>query len=176
MKLLKYSYEKIKGKPAPYYYDYSLKKIIAKPIRKWIAQDIAPNCVSNNVRILLYKLCGFKIGKNVFIGMKCYLDDMCYDQVTIGNNVIISYGVYLACHGKNQGHNPITVEDGAYVGMRASLISKNRSEDEMSKGITIGKNAVVGACTLVNCDVPEGTTAVGVPCRIVKSNGKGEQL
>lgn len=125
MKLFKYAYEKINKKPAPYYYNYSLFKVIGKPIRKWVAQCLAPNCVFNSIRILLYRLCGFKIGKHVFIGMKCYLDDMCYDLITIGNNVTISYGVYFACHGKNQGHCPITIEDGAYIGMRASLISKN---------------------------------------------------
>ena len=34
-------------------------------------------------------------------------------------------------------------------------------------GITIGDNAIVGACTLVKKDIPDGATALGVPCRIV---------
>lgn len=167
MKLLKFAYEKIKGKPAPYYYNYSILTIIGKPIRKWVTNVIAPNCVFNNLRILLYRLCGFKIGKHVFIGMHCYLDDMCYDLMTIGNNVIISYGVYFACHGRNQGHYPIVIEDGAYIGMRASIISKN-AQNPAGGGITIAQNAVVGACALVNKDVPEGATAVGIPCRIIE--------
>ena len=125
MKLLKWAYEKKTGKSAPYYFNYSPLTIIGKPIRKWVAQCLAPNCVFNNIRILLYRLCGFKIGKHVFIGMKCYLDDMCYDLMTIGNNVTISYGVYFACHGKHQGHLPITIKDGAYIGMRANIIAKN---------------------------------------------------
>ncbi len=169
MRILKFAYEKIKGKPAPYYYNYSILTIIGKPIRKWVAQCLAPNCVFNNVRILLYRLCGFKIGKHVFIGMKCYLDDMCYDLITIGNNVTISYGVYFACHGKHQDHYPIKIEDGAYIGMRANIISKNAVGGGTDHGVIIGKNAVVGACALVNRDVPEGTTAVGIPCRIIES-------
>ena len=128
MKLLKFAYEKIKGTPAPYYYNYSILTVIGKPIRKWVCQVVAPNCVFNNIRIFLYRLCGIKIGKHVFIGMQCYLDDMCYDLLTIGNNVTISYGVYFACHGKNQGHYPIRIEDGAYVGMRANIISKNNQK------------------------------------------------
>ena len=168
MKLLRWAYEKKTGKPEPYYFDYSLLTITGKPIRKWVAQCLAPNCVFNNIRILLYRLCGFKIGKHVFIGMKCYLEDMCYDLLTIGNNMTISYGVYFTCHGKNQGHYPITVEDGAYVGMRANIISKNSSGGSTAHGVTIWKNAIVGACTLVNRDVPEGTTAVGIPCRIIE--------
>ena len=97
-----------------------------KPIRKFVAQVIAPNCPFNNLRVSIYRLCGFKIGKNTFIGMKCYLDDMCYDLVEIGNNVVISYGVYFACHGKNQRHFPIIIEDNAYIGMRATIITKRK--------------------------------------------------
>ena len=167
MKLLKLLYEKITKKPAPYYYNYSILTIILKPIRKWLTNTLAANCPFNCVRILIYRLCGFKIGKKTFIGMKCYLDDMCYDLMTIGNNCTISYGVFFACHGRNQGHVPITVEDGAYIGMRASIISKNVDKDR--KGVTIGKNAVIGACSLVNRDVPAGATAVGIPCRIIEN-------
>ena len=101
--------------------------------------------------------------------MHSYLDDMCYDLMTIGNNVTISYGVYFACHGKNQEHYPIKIEDGAYIGMRANIISKNKSSKE---GIIIGKNAIVGACSLVNCNVPDESTAVGIPCRIIDKNEK----
>ncbi len=165
MKLLKYVYEKRNGKPAPYYYDYSILTIISKPIRKWVVNVIAPNCVFNGIRILLYRMCGFQIGKHVFIGMHCYLDDMCYDLLRIGDNVIISYGVYFACHGKNQEHYPITIEDGVYIGMRAAIISKNVNNP--TGGVTISKNAVIGACALVNRDVPQDATAIGIPCRII---------
>lgn len=102
-----------------------------KPLRKFVAQVIAPNCPFSNLRVSLYRLCGFKIGKNVFIGMKCYLDDMCFDLLTIGDNVIISYGVYFACHGKNQKHLPIIVDDGAYIGMRSIIIAKNKAKNDI---------------------------------------------
>ena len=160
--------KKTTGKAAPYYFSYSIITILGKPIRKFFAQVVAPNIVFNNVRIFIYRLCGFKIGKHVFIGMKCYLDDMCYDLLEIGNNVTISYGVYFACHGRNQGHYPIKIHDGAYVGMRANIISKNTDKLLTGGGITIGKDAIVGACTLVNKDIPDGATAVGVPCRIIE--------
>lgn len=29
----------------------------------------------------IYILCGFKIGKNTFIGMKCYFDDSCVSKM-----------------------------------------------------------------------------------------------
>ena len=47
MRLLKIAYEKSTGKPAPYYFDYSLLTIIAKPIRKWITNVVAANCPFN---------------------------------------------------------------------------------------------------------------------------------
>ena len=166
MKLLKWAYETITKKKAPYYYNYSLLTILFKPVRKWLTNAVAANCPFNCIRIAIYRLCGFKIGKKTFIGMRCYLDDMCYDQLVIGNGCTISYGVFFACHGRNQGHLPIVVEDGAYIGMRASVISKNAGGNKT--GVTIGKNAVIGACTLVNRDVPPGATAVGTPCRIIE--------
>ena len=36
-------------------------------------------------------------------------------------------------------------------------------------GVTIGKNAVIGAGSVVVKDIPEGVLAVGNPCRVVKS-------
>lgn len=129
-----------------------------------VTNVIAPCCPFNNIRILLYRLCGFSIGNNVFIGMHCYLDDMCYDLMMIGNNVTISYGVFFACHGKNQGHNPIVIEDNAYIGMRSSIISTH--------GVRIGTYAIVGACTLVNKDIPKYSTVVGIPCRLLVNKSK----
>ena len=162
MSLLKKSYELFTKRKAPYWLDYSVFTLIKKPIRKWLTNVVAANNPFNCIRIFIYRRCGFKIGKKVFIGMHCYLDDMCYDLITIGNNCTVSYGVYFACHGRNQGHNPIIIEDGAYVGMRANIIARKE------EGTIIGKNAVIGACTLVNKSIPEGATAVGVPCRIVE--------
>ena len=166
MRFLKKAYEKRTGKPAPYYFSYSLLTIITKPIRKWVTNVVAANCPFNCIRIFLYRLCGFQIGKKSFVGMRCYLDDMCYDLLKIGDGVTISYGVYFACHGRKQGHAPIIIEDHAYIGMRASVISKNPEHPE--KGITIGTHAMVGAASLVNRDVPAYATAVGVPCKIIE--------
>ena len=136
MKIIKKLYEKIFRRKAPYYFEYSVLTIIKKPIRKWLTNVVAANCPFNCIRILIYRMCGFNIGKGTFIGMRCYLDDMCYDLVKIGNNVTISYGVYFACHGKNQGHYPIKIEDNAYIGMRASIITRNA---EKSVGETVLK-------------------------------------
>lgn len=140
-------------------YKISIWAAFKKPIRKWFSAVFVPTIPFTNVRVACYRMCGYKIGKRTFIGMHCYLDDMCYDKIEIGNNVTISYGVYFACHGKNQEHNKIIIKDSAYIGMRASIIAP--------ENIEIGEGAIVGAQTLVNKSIPAGQTAVGIPCRIL---------
>ena len=71
----------------PYWFKRSIIGEILHLLRKGICQNIAPCCVLTPVRIGLYRLCGFKIGKGGFIGMKCYFDDLCVDKIVIGNNV-----------------------------------------------------------------------------------------
>lgn len=149
------------GNKPPYYFYYSFWTIITKPVRKWFSTVVVPTIPFSNFRVQCYRWCGYKIGKGTFIGMRCYLDDMCYDMIEIGDNVTISYGVFFSCHGKGQGHNPIVIKSGAYIGMRAVLVARH------DEGLTIGENAVVGACALVNKSVPENATVVGIPARII---------
>lgn len=132
-------------------------------IRKFICQNIAPNCVTNFMRVRLYRLCGFKIGKNVFIGMKCYFDDVCPDKMIIEDNVGISYGVYFSCHGRKQGHHTITIRKDAHIGFRTSIHARNDLE--------IGEFCMIGANSFVNKSIPANTTAVGVPAKVVKDVG-----
>lgn len=138
-------------------YKISLWAGIKKPIRKWWSAVVCPKIPFNNLRVSCYRLAGYKIGTGTFIGMHCYLDDLCYDKIEIGKNVTISYGVYFACHGRKQGHNKIVIEDGAYIGMRASIIAPN--------DIVIGEKSIVGTASLVNRSVGKGETVVGVPAK-----------
>lgn len=147
----------------PYWYRRSIIGEIWHLMRKGICQNIAPNCVLNPVRIALYRLCGFKIGKNVFIGMKCYFDDLDPQNMIIEDNAGISYGVYFSCHGKKQGHNKIIIRKDAHIGFRASILARSNIE--------IGERAMVGAMSFVNKSVPADTTVAGVPAKIIKNEG-----
>lgn len=157
----KWRHPGVKDEQLPYWCKFSIWQGMKKMTRKFFAQSVIPFVPFNNLRIIGYRLCGFKIGKITFIGMKCYLDDLCFDKIEIGNNVTISYGVYFACHGRKQGHNRIVIKDGAYIGMRASLVAPKGD-------VTIGEKSIIGAMTLVNKSVQDGGTAVGVPCRIIE--------
>lgn len=165
MYILEVFYEKILKKEAPYYAKYSLLKIIWKPIRKYINVVLIPNVPFSNLRVILYRLIGFKIGKNVFIGMKCYMDDMDPSKTIIGDGVVISYGTYFACHGKGQSHTKIIIEENVYFGLRCNVLSGK-------EGITIGRNSIIGAGSLVNKNVDEYTVVVGVPIKVINTINK----
>jgi len=158
---------RIRGKPVPYYADYPLWLIIWKPVRKWLNVVLIPNVVSTRVRMALYRLIGFKIGRNVFIGMKCYMDDMDPAMTTLEDNVTVSYGTYFAVHGLGQGHTPIHIKENAYIGMRCTIVSGKR-------GITIGRNTVIGAGSLVNKSVPDRAVAAGCPIRVIRMRDEDE--
>lgn len=147
----------------PYYYKRSIMGEIWHLIRKGICQNIAPNCVLNPVRIALYRLCGFKIGKGCFIGMKCYFDDLDPQNLIIEDKVGISYGVYFSCHGKKQGHNKIIIRKDAHIGFRTCILART--------DIEIGERAMVGAMSFLNKSVPADKTVAGVPAKIIKDEG-----
>jgi len=42
-------------------------------------------------------------------------------------------------------------------------------------GVTIGENAIVGAHSFVNRDIPDNAVAVGVPAKVVKKTVNCEQ-
>lgn len=148
----------------PYWYKRSILKQLWHLIRKGICQNIAPNIVLTPIRIWLYRLCGFKIGKNVFIGMKCYLDDLHVDKCVIEDNVTISYGVYMTSHGYSlEKHHKIIFRRGSYIGMRCTIVPR----DEVTE---IGENAIIGAGSLVLHSVPSNTTYAGNPARFIKNN------
>jgi len=159
MYLAEQFYQKILKKEPPYYAKYSLWLIIWKPLRKYLNVVIIPNVPFSNLRVILYRLIGFNIGKNVFIGMKCYLDDVAIDKMTIEDNVTVSYGCYFACHGKGQKHTQILIKKGAYIGMRCNVLSGK-------EGIVIGEKSIIGAGSLVNTNVQAGVTAMGIPLKI----------
>lgn len=165
--LYKLTHPGVKDEKIPYWYKRSIMGELWHIIRKGICQNIAPNCVLTPVRLWLYRLCGFKIGKNVFIGTKCYFDDLEPQNMIIEDNVGISYGVYFSCHGKKQGHNKIIIRNDAHIGFRASILARCNIE--------IGERAMVGAMSFVNKSVPADTTVAGVPAKIIKNEGYSPQ-
>ena len=162
MKIIELYYEKVLKVEPPYYAKYSLWKITTKPFIKFLNLVIIPNVPFLRLRVMLYRLIGFKIGKHSDIGMKCYLDEIDPSKLIIEDNVTISCNCYFTCHGKGQPHTEIVIKEGSYIGMRANVVSGK-------EGVVIGRNVIVGAGTLVNKSIPDNTTVVGVPARAINS-------
>jgi len=42
-------------------------------------------------------------------------------------------------------------------------------------GVTIGRNTVIGAGSVVTHDIPDNVLAAGVPCRVIREIGEHEK-
>jgi acetyltransferase-like isoleucine patch superfamily enzyme len=58
----------------------------------------------------------------------------------------------------NLNEKEIVIEDDVWIGFNTTIL----------KGVTIGKGAIIGACTVITKDVPAYAVVVGNPPRIVK--------
>lgn len=99
---------------------------------------------------------GAVIGRNFFIdhGMGVVIGE----TTIIGDNVLIYQGVTLGGTGKEQGKRHPTLQDNVTVGAGAKVLGN----------ITIGENSNIGAGSVVIDDVPENSTVVGIPGRIIQ--------
>lgn len=156
-------HEKCLNRPAPPWMQRSgPAMLIWRVIRKWLNVSVIPFVPFNTIRIWGYRMVGFKIGRNVFIGMQCYLDDMHPGRMVIEDDVVVSYRVTFACHGPRSRDHRLILREGCYIGTGATLLGGRAHGD-----VEIGPYATVGACALVNRSVPPMTTVVGVPAKAV---------
>jgi len=110
-----------------------------------------------------------RIGSRSYIGR--FATIACMQEVTIGNDVLISDRVYIGdCyHGFDRTDLPIkdqnlyspgavVIDDGAWIGIGVAILPN----------VHIGRNAVIGANSVVRCDVPDYHAVAGVPARIIR--------
>ena len=135
-----------------------VKKNIAIIFINKVLNLIARNCIFNSGRIFLYKLQGVKIGKNVFIGIDCFIDDQFPHLIRIEDNVTISFRATLAVHGHHNKVAAIRIKKNAWIGTGAIIL----------QGVNIGEGAIVAAGAVVNKDVDDFTLAGGVPAKKIK--------
>lgn len=106
-----------------------------------------------------------KVGEHTWIGPYTILDGS--GNLTIGSYCSISAGVHIYTHdtvewavsgGKsNYKHAPVKIGDCCYIG----------SQTVITKGVTVGRQSVIGACSFLNRDIPPNSIAVGTPCRVI---------
>ena len=106
------------------------------------------------------------------------------NKVVIGKDTAIASGVTIV----DNNFHPINPEDRrfmrhtphnsqerspVYSSSAPIFIGQNvliGSNSRICKGVTIGDNAIVGACAVVTKDVPANSIVVGNPARVVKQN------
>ena len=110
------------------------------------------------------------LGERSYINMGATLLDNA--PIRIGADVMIGPNVqiYTAAHALDADERiqgvetalPVTIEDRVWIGGGAILLP----------GITIGREAIVGAGAVVTRDVPAGARVVGNPARILPARDK----
>ncbi len=107
-----------------------------------------------------------EIGENFFANYNFTVLDV--GKVRIGENVQIApnVSIYTAGHpihpeSRNSGYEygiDISIGDNCWIGGNTCIMP----------GVTIGKNVVIGAGSVVTKDIPDDVIAVGNPCKVVR--------
>lgn len=110
-----------------------------------------------------------RIGNGTYIGRFVHIN--AWREVVIGDNVLIADRVFISdCshdfssralpikQQKDIFVGPVILREGCWIGVGAVIMP----------GVTIGRNAVVGANAVVTHDVPDFAVAAGVPARLLR--------
>ena len=102
---------------------------------------------------------GAKIGKGLFIdhGMGVVIGE----TAEVGDNCTIYQGVTLGGTGKDVGKRHPTLGNNVMVGSGAKILGP----------VNIGSDVKVAAGAVVLDDIPDQSTAVGIPARVVRRKG-----
>lgn len=139
---------------------FDCRKKILKPLARFIPHS--------KLRIAFLKLCGYNIGRDVFIGEDIIISDNVHDKnIIIGNRVSIAPRVTLITSSApnlsrirqyvNVVDGKIEIENDVWIGAGAIILPN----------IKIGEGAVVGAGAVVTKDVQPYTVVAGVPARVI---------
>jgi acetyltransferase-like isoleucine patch superfamily enzyme len=145
-------------------------KLRLKFLKSWILHSLAYSSPLPNFVIKLQRSRGVKIGKNCHFSPYVLIDLLHPELITIEDNVTIASNSMIFAHVnpttneflKNHGYprtiKPVVIKNGAIVSVGCIIIA----------GVTIGKNSIVGAGSVVSQDIPDYCIAVGNPARIIK--------
>ncbi|MDT2758174.1 sugar O-acetyltransferase [Enterococcus xiangfangensis] len=111
-----------------------------------------------------------EVGNNFYANMDCVFLDV--NKIIIGNNVMLGPRVCLYTAGhptdaeiRNKELEfglSITIEDNVWIGGSALILP----------GVTVGKNSIVAAGSVVTKDVPRDTLVGGNPAKIIRTLGE----
>lgn len=108
------------------------------------------------------------IGNNVTAEENLHI--ACAEKIEIGHDVTISFDVMIMDNeheivkDKKIFENPlitspVSIGDYTFIGAGVKIL----------KGVTIGKNCVIGTGAVVTKEIPDNSIAVGIPAKVIKS-------
>ena len=98
-----------------------------------------------------------EIGKGFYVGH--FGGIVLHSDVKMGENCSIGPGVLIGTRGLGNKGVPV-LGNNVYIGVGAKVLG----------GIKLGDNVKIGANAVVVSNIPAGSTAVGIPARIVQKN------
>lgn len=114
-----------------------------------------------------------RIGNNVHITWDCHIGAI--NRVEIHDNVLIGSRVLITDHSHGaisaqalatapekrplRSKGPVVIEENVWIGEGAAILP----------GVTVGRNAIIGANSVVTCDIPADSVAVGSPARVIRT-------
>lgn len=120
--------------------------------------------VANNAELLIGENVGFSS-----VAIVCHSKIYIGDNVKIGGgSVIYDTDFHSLCSkdrkdpkldSKNAVSLPIYIADDVFIGSHSTIL----------KGVSIGSNSVVGACSVVTKDIPPGEVWAGNPAKKIKN-------
>ena len=107
--------------------------------------ELGENFASNH-NLLILDCAKVTFGKNVMIGPNCGFYTTLHPLKAIDRNKCLQWA------------KPIVVEDNVWLGANVTVLA----------GVTIGKNSVIGAGSVIRKNIPPNSLAVGNPCKVIK--------
>ena len=127
---------------------------------------LAPRVISQMGRFLT----GIEIHPGATIGRRFFLDHgmgvVIGETTEIGDDVLLYQGVTLGGTGNEKGKRHPTLGNRVVVGTGAKVLGN----------IRIGDNVKIGAGSVVVHPVPDNSTVVGIPGRVVRTRGENGVL
>ena len=116
-------------------------------------------------------LTGVEIHPGATIGRRCFIDHgmgvVIGETAEIGDDVLLYQSVTLGGTGKEKGKRHPTIGNNVVIGTGAKILGN----------ITIGHGTKIGAGSVVIHSVPDHSTVVGVPGRVVRArDDSGDNL
>lgn len=109
---------------------------------------------------------GIEIHPGATIGRRLVIDHgmgiVIGETAEVGDDVLLYQGVTLGGTGKDQGKRHPTIGNNVLVGSGAKVLGP----------FTVGENSRIASNAVVLTEVPPGSTAVGVPARVVRIAGE----